>query len=57
LTGSPAADPGDAAQWWEAYCLAGNDEVDELRRRASRGDDHARRQLACWLGERGQAIG
>jgi len=47
LTDSAAADPGDAAQWWQAYCLAENDEVDELRRRADRGDNHARRQLAC----------
>jgi hypothetical protein len=55
LSDSPAADPGDAVQWWEAYCLAENDEADELRRRAGRGDDHARRQLACWLAERGGA--
>jgi len=54
LTDSPVADPGDAAQWWEAYCLAENDEVDELRHRADGGDDHARRQLASWLAERGQ---
>jgi hypothetical protein len=54
LADSPATDPGDASQWWEAYCLAENDEVDELRRRAEGGDDHARRQLACWLAERGQ---
>jgi hypothetical protein len=49
LTDSPVEDPGDAARWWEAYCLAENDEADELRRRADSGDDHARRQLACWL--------
>jgi hypothetical protein len=55
LSDSPAAAPGDAVQWWEAYCLAENDETDELRRRAGRGDDHARRQLACWLAERGGA--
>jgi hypothetical protein len=54
LADSPATDPGDAPQWWEAYRLAENDEVDELRRRAEGGDDHARRQLACWLAERGQ---
>ncbi len=45
----------DAAQWWQAYCLAENDEADELRQRADRGDDHARRQLAGWLGDRGRA--
>ena len=55
MTDSAAADPGDAAQWWEAYGLAENDEVDELRRRADRGDNHARRQLACWLAERSRA--
>lgn len=55
LDDPPDADPGDAAQWWEAYCLAENDEADELRRRPGRGDDHARRQLACWLAERGRA--
>ena len=55
MTDSPVEDPGDTARWWEAYCLAENDEADELRRRADSGDDHARRQLACWLAERGQA--
>jgi hypothetical protein len=54
LAESPATDPGDAPQWWEAYCLANDDEVDELRHRAEGGDDHARRQLACWLAERDQ---
>lgn len=55
MTDSPAQDPADAAQWWEAYCLAENDNIDELRRRTDEGDNHARRQLACWLAERGQA--
>jgi hypothetical protein len=36
----------DAARWWRAYQLAENDQVDELRRLAAAGDDHARRQLA-----------
>jgi hypothetical protein len=55
LTDSPSQNAGDAAQWWEAYCLAQNDEVDELRRRADNGDNHARWQLAQWLAERGRA--
>lgn len=55
LTDSAAQNTGDAAQWWGAYCLAENDEVDELRRRARKGDNHARRQLAQWLAERGRA--
>jgi hypothetical protein len=42
----------DAARWWRAYQLAENDQVDELRRLAAAGDDHARRQLAGWLSER-----
>jgi hypothetical protein len=48
-------EPLDAAQWWQAYCLAENDEAEELRQRSDRGDDHARRQLACWLGDRGRS--
>ena len=36
----------DAERWWQAYLLAENDQVDELRRLAAAGDDHARRQLA-----------
>jgi hypothetical protein len=55
LADSPAQDASDADQWWQAYCLAENDEVDEMRQRADRGDDHARRQLASWLGDRGRA--
>jgi hypothetical protein len=55
LTDSLAQEPDDAAQWWQAYCLAENDEAEELRLRSDRGDDHARRQLACWLGDRGRA--
>jgi diadenosine tetraphosphatase ApaH/serine/threonine PP2A family protein phosphatase len=42
----------DAARWWRAYQLAENDQVDELRRLAAAGDDHARRQLAGWLSDR-----
>ena len=42
----------DAARWWRAYHLAENDQVDELRRLAAAGDDHARRQLASWLSDR-----
>jgi uncharacterized protein (DUF934 family) len=44
----------DAARWWRAYVLAENDQVDELRESAARGDEHARRQLADWLGDRGR---
>jgi hypothetical protein len=43
-----------AARWWQAYSLAENGEVDELRQRAVGDDDHARRQLAYWMGERGR---
>jgi hypothetical protein len=42
----------DAARWWQAYVLAENDQVDELRERAVAGDGHARRQLASWLSDR-----
>jgi hypothetical protein len=55
LADSPAQDASDADRWWQAYCLAESDEVDEMRQRADRGDDHARRQLASWLGDRGRA--
>jgi hypothetical protein len=48
----PLAD--DAAAWWQAYLLAEDDRVDELRERADGGDGHARRQLASWLAERGR---
>jgi hypothetical protein len=54
LADSPAKETSDAARWWQAYGLAEHDEVDELRQRADGGDDHARRQLACWMGERGR---
>jgi hypothetical protein len=54
LADSPARDASDAARWWRAYRLAENDEVDWLRQRADSGDDHARRQLACWMGEHGR---
>jgi hypothetical protein len=55
LADSPATAAMDADRWWQAYCLAESDQVDELRQRADRGDDHARRQLASWLGDRGRA--
>ena len=42
----------DAARWWRAYTLAESDQVDELRKLAAAGHDHARRQLASWLSER-----
>jgi hypothetical protein len=44
----------DAELWWQDYLLAENNQADELRRRAKSGDDHARRQLASWLGDRGR---
>ena len=50
----PAKEESDAARWWQAYSLAENGELDELRQRAGGGDDHARRQLAYWMGERGR---
>lgn len=55
MAGSSGQTADDAAQWWQAYCLAENDDVDELRERADADDDHARRQLASRLGERGRA--
>ena len=42
----------DEAQWWQAYQLAGHDQVDELAARAAAGDEHARRELASWLSDR-----
>jgi hypothetical protein len=54
LADLPAKEESDAARWWQAYSLAENGEVDELRQRAGGGDDHARRQLAYWMGERGR---
>jgi hypothetical protein len=42
----------DAVRWWQAYLLAEDDQVDELRARADTGDEHARRQLASWLSDR-----
>ena len=50
----PAEGAADAARWWQAYSLAENGEVDELRQRADGGDDHARQQLAYWISERGR---
>lgn len=54
LADSPAKGASDAARWWQAYRLAEDGEIDELRQRADGGDDHARQQLACWMGERGR---
>jgi len=54
LADSTAREASDATRWWQAYSLAGNGQVDELRQRADGGDDHARQQLACWMGERGR---
>ena len=45
-------DTEDAVRWWRAYQLAENDQVDELRKLAGAGDEHARRQLASWLSDR-----
>ena len=42
LTDSLAHEPDDATRWWQAYCLAENDEAEELRQRSGRDDDHAR---------------
>jgi hypothetical protein len=46
---------GDASRWWQAYQLAEHDQVDELRELSDAGDDHARRQLASWLADRGSS--
>jgi hypothetical protein len=54
LADQPAREASDAAGWWQAYSLAENGEVDELRQRADGGDDHARQQLAYWISERGR---
>src|ERR1700722_16019827 len=54
LADLPAEEATDAARWWQAYSLAENGEVDELRQRADGGDDHARQQLAYWTSERGR---
>lgn len=48
-------DTEDAAQWWRAYVLAENDQVEELRELAADGDGHARRQLASWLSDRARS--
>jgi len=45
-------DAEDAVRWWQAYVLAENDQLDELRERATAGDEHAKRQLASWLSDR-----
>jgi hypothetical protein len=47
----------DAERWWQAYQLAENDQDGELRERAEGGDEHARRQLASWLADRGYVNG
>ncbi len=44
----------DAERWWRAYRLAEDDRPGELRERAETGDEHARRQLASWLADRGR---
>ena len=44
-------DAEDAARWWRAYQVAENEHVDELRKLADAGDEHARRQLASWLAD------
>jgi hypothetical protein len=49
---SQAGDVQDAVRWWEAYQLAGADDVGELRVRSEAGDEHARWQLAGWLADR-----
>jgi hypothetical protein len=54
---SPADQPGDQADWWRAYVLAQDGQVDELRRLANSGDDHARRQLAGLLADRVETAG
>jgi len=48
----PGENADDEARWWQAYQLAGHDQVDELAARAATGDEHARRELASWLSER-----
>ncbi|HEY0718911.1 MAG TPA: hypothetical protein VGD68_14945 [Streptosporangiaceae bacterium] len=53
-SGPPDSAAEDQARWWRAYMLAENDRTDELRQDADAGDDHARRQLASWLADRGQ---
>jgi hypothetical protein len=53
----PDREADDAARWWRAYRLAEHDQVDELRRLAAAGDDHARRQLASWLSDRAFPFG
>lgn len=44
----------DAERWWRAYRLAEDDRAGELGERAGAGDEHARRQLASWLSDRGR---
>jgi hypothetical protein len=49
----------DAARWWRAYCLAEADRIDDLRREAESGNEHAVVQLASRLDEHrrtGEAI-
>jgi hypothetical protein len=50
----PVDEASDAARWWRAYLLAENDQAEELRQLTNAGDDHARRQLASWLSDRGR---
>lgn len=44
----------DAARWWRAYQLADGDRLDDLRREAESGNDHAVMQLASLLAEHGR---
>jgi len=53
MTGPLGDTAEDAGRWWQAYQLAENDQAGELRERADAGDEHARRQLASWLADRG----
>jgi hypothetical protein len=57
MTGPLGDTAEDAERWWQAYQLAENDQAGELRERANAGDEHARRQLASWLADRGYTGG
>jgi hypothetical protein len=54
LADSSAKEASDAARWWQAYSLAENGEVSELRQRADGGDHYARQELAYRISERGR---
>jgi hypothetical protein len=53
-SGSQDCASEDQARWWQAYVLAENDRIGELRQHAEAGDGHAQRQLASWLSDRRQ---